>query len=177
MTREIFTLGHSTRSLDDLIRLLQGHEIEQLVDVRIAPGSRRLPHFSKDSLSASLSHEGISYMHLPQLGGRRRPRPGSPNTGWRTKGFQGYADHMATSDFRAALEQLEGIAERSRSAVMCAEAVWWRCHRMLISDALLARGWKVQHIGLGKEPQEHQLTSFAVVAGDRITYPASQLEL
>jgi uncharacterized protein (DUF488 family) len=173
----IFTLGHSTRSLAELVELLRRYEIRTLVDVRVAPGSRRMPHFSKDSLSRSLPAEGVRYLHVRELGGWRRPVPGSPNTGWRSKAFQGYADHMATEEFEAAIRELERMASSQRSAVMCAEALWWRCHRMLISDALQVRGWRVLHVGMGKGPEEHRLTPFASTEGGRLTYPPVQRSL
>lgn len=174
MSREIFTLGHSTRSLAELVRLLRRYEIATVVDVRVAPGSRRMPHFSKDALAESLPAEGVGYAHLKELGGWRRPVRGSPNNGWRSKAFQGYADHMATEEFQAALRHLEELAAERPSALMCAEALWWRCHRMLISDALLVRGWRVLHVGIGKSAEAHRLTPFAVVEGTSITYPAPQ---
>jgi uncharacterized protein (DUF488 family) len=136
-----------------------------------------MPHFAKEALERSLPAERIDYLHLGELGGRRKPRPGSPNLGWRSAGFRGYADHMATSEFHHALDRLTAVARERRSAVMCAEALWWRCHRRLLSDALVVRGWTVRHIGSGGELDDHALTPFAVVAGDRITYPADQTSL
>jgi uncharacterized protein (DUF488 family) len=133
-----------------------------------------MPHFSTESLARSLPGEGIAYIHLRELGGRRRAASGSRNTGWRSEGFRGYADHMATSEFAGALAELEAIARERRSVVMCAEALWWRCHRRLISDALIVAGWRVLHIDSGGAAQEHELTSFAVVEGRRIAYPAAQ---
>ena len=172
--KQIFTVGHSTRTLEELLALLQRHEIGCLFDVRTAPKSRRMPHFSKDSLAGTLPERRIAYIHEPRLGGWRRPVAGSPNTGWRTRGFQGYADHMASAEFEAALENVMEIAADRRSAIMCAEALWWRCHRMLISDALTTKGWQVLHIGAGEAPQEHRLTPFATVVDGRLNYPPAQ---
>lgn len=165
-------MGHSTRALDELVALLREHDVELLADVRTAPGSRRMPHFSKATLAEALPTHGIRYVHLPELGGLRRPRPGSPNAGWRNDSFRGYADYMATGEFRAGLDRLVELGERRPTAVMCAEAVPWRCHRSLISDALLVRGVEVGHIIGPGQVRPHQLTPFAHVEGDRITYPA-----
>lgn len=167
-----YTIGHSTRSLDELVSLLREHGVTLLADVRTAPGSRRMPHFSRSSLAAALPGLGVEYVHLPELGGLRRPRPDSPNTGWRNESFRGYADHMATAEFRLGLERLIALGRDRPVAIMCAEAVPWRCHRSLIADALLVRGIGVTHvIGSGRS-QAHALTPFASVEGDRITYPA-----
>lgn len=174
MKSSIFTVGHSTRSFDEFLGLLRHNGMACLVDVRTAPTSRRLPHFSKEALERSLSEQEIAYLHMKELGGWRRPRRNSPNPGWRVRGFQGYADHMQTDEFEAALERLESAAAERRTTLMCAEALWWRCHRQLISDALVVRGWRVRHIGAGRASDDHQLTSFAVVEGDRITYPPAQ---
>jgi uncharacterized protein (DUF488 family) len=171
---DLYTVGHSTHELDDLVTLLRRHEIAQVVDVRIMPGSRRLPHFSRDRLAEALPHEGIAYVHVKDLGGRRRPRPDSPNTGWRNDGFRGYADHMETERFASALRELERLAGERRTAVMCAEALWWRCHRRLIADALLVRGHRVFHIGSDGAVEEHVLTPFAEVNAGRISYPPEQ---
>ncbi len=164
-------MGHSTRGLDELIGLLQEHRVTLLADVRTAPGSRRAPHFAKATLSEALPGRGIEYVHLPELGGLRRPRPDSPNAGWRNESFRGYADHMASDEFRAAVERLVELGRHGSVAVMCAEAVPWRCHRSLIADALLVRGVEVTHvIGPGRT-QAAALTPFARVQGERITYP------
>jgi uncharacterized protein (DUF488 family) len=178
LARVVYTVGHSTRSLDELCALLAGAGVSALVDVRLAPGSRRNPHLAGRALAASLPARRIEYEHEPRLGGFRRPRADTPNTGWTHAAFRGYADHMAGDDFRAGLERLQQIARASATCVMCAEAQWWRCHRRLIADALVVRGWRVLHLGLGGAPTEHTLTSFAVVGDDlRITYPPSQQEL
>jgi uncharacterized protein (DUF488 family) len=167
----LFTVGHSTRGLDELVELLREHGITLLADVRTAPGSRRMPHFTKAALAADLPARGVEYVHVPELGGLRRPRPDSPNAGWRNESFRGYADHMADPEFAAALERLVGWGRDRHVTVMCAEAVPWRCHRSLIADALLVRGVPVTHvIGPGRT-QPATLTPFARVEGGRITYP------
>jgi uncharacterized protein (DUF488 family) len=176
--KTIYTVGHSTRSLDELVALLSENRVAMLVDVRSVPRSRRHPHFGAEELAASLPREGVHYRHEPILGGFRRPRADSPNGGWTHAAFQGYADHMASPEFLAALRRLEELARTRSACVMCAEAQWWRCHRRLISDALVVRGWVVLHLGLGGAPAEHELTSFAVVDADlQITYPPPQPEL
>jgi uncharacterized protein (DUF488 family) len=168
----LFTVGHSTRTLDELVELLREHDIELLTDVRTSPASRRLPHFSKAALTALLPARGLAYVHLPELGGFRRPRPGSPNDGWRNQSFRGYADYMASPEWREGFERLLGLAGERKVAAMCAEAVPWRCHRGLIADALVARGLPVLHLLGPGHHQLHQLTPFAEVNGDRILYPA-----
>lgn len=144
-----------------------------LADVRRFPGSRRHPHFAREALAETI--EG--YVHLEGLGGRRRVVPGSPNGGWEVAAFQGYADHMASGEFAAALGRLEALAREATTAFMCAEAPWWRCHRRLVADALHVRGWTVCHIGPDGRLTEHALPDFAVVEGERLTYPPPQLEL
>jgi uncharacterized protein (DUF488 family) len=173
----IFTIGHSTHEPDAFLRLLEGAEIELLVDVRRFPSSRRLPWFNRAQLQGSLAEAGIDYLHLEALGGRRDPAPDSPNTGWRVGQFRGYADHMATAEFQDAADRLVELAGGRPTAVMCAEAQWWRCHRRLLSDALVVRGWSVQHVGSRGELGPHELTEFAVVDGGRLTYPPAQLTL
>ena len=148
-----------------------------LVDVRTAPGSRRMPHFARSALEVSLPERGIVYRHMPELGGLRKPRPDSANTGWRNDSFRGYADYMQEDGFRLALNRLQELALRSRTAIMCAEAVPWRCHRSLISDALFVDGVEVEHITGKGRTSPHRLTSFAFVSGNRITYPADTLPL
>ena len=147
------------------------------MDVRSAPGSRRLPHFARASLEASLPDRGIAYLHMPELGGHRRLKPGSINTGWRNAGFRGYADYMQEDAFWAALARLQELAASRRTAIMCAEAVPWRCHRSLIADALTVDGVEVRHITGKGAPSQHRLTPFAVVEGKRISYPADKLAL
>jgi len=171
----LHTVGHSTRTLDDLVGVLRGAGVEALIDVRTAPGSRRHPQFGRPALEAGLRAAGIAYSHRPALGGFRKPRPGSVNTGWEHPAFRGYADYMDTPEFAAALSDLEREARATPCSIMCAEAQWWRCHRRLIADALLVRGWRVLHLGLRAEPVEHELTSFAVVGEDgRLRYPPAQ---
>jgi uncharacterized protein (DUF488 family) len=174
---ELYTIGHSTHSLDYLVGLLRRHEIRQLVDVRIIPASRRLPHFARESLAEALPAAGVEYVHLKDLGGRRKPRRNSPNTGWRVGGFRGYADYMATDRFQAALEELIRLGQALRTSVMCAEALWWRCHRRLIADALVARGWEVLHIASDGSLGRHELTPFAEIREGRVHYPPAQAEL
>ena len=173
----ILTIGHSTRSLAELLALLQDARVEQLVDVRSVPRSRRHPHFEGAALEASLPAAGISYRQAAALGGFRRPQRQSPNAGWEHRSFRGYADYMAEPEFALALGDLERQASARPTCVMCAEAQWWRCHRRLIADALVVRGWRVAHLGLGARATDHQLTSFAEVDGTTITYPPAQQEL
>ena len=167
----VLTVGHSTRSLEELISLLHHHDVELLVDVRSVPASRRMPHFARASLERSLPRHGIGYMHMPALGGLRKPKPDSINTGWRNVSFRGYADYMQDGDFAQALVELERLAATRRVAIMCAEAVPWKCHRSLISDALIVRGHEVRHITGMSQPGLHSLTPFAHVDHGRITYP------
>lgn len=166
----IWTIGHSTRSLAEFLDLLAANRIEVLADVRQFPASRRYPHFNQRELSQSLAQAGIEYMSLPELGGRRKPRPDSRNTAWRSASFRGYADYMETPEFLAGIERLLTTARIRRTAVMCSEAVWWRCHRSLISDYLKAGGIDVEHIlGLNKN-EPHPYTSAARIEGGRLTY-------
>ena len=167
----LFTIGHSTRSLDELVDLLREHDVTLLADVRTAPGSRRMPHFTRAALAADLPARGVEYVHLPELGGLRRPRRDSPNAGWRNESFRGYADHMADPDFVAGVDRLLEWSRDRNVAVMCAEAVPWRCHRSLIADALLVRGAGVTHILGHGRTQPAALTPFARVEDGRITYP------
>jgi uncharacterized protein (DUF488 family) len=158
--------------------VLRAAGVRRLVDVRSFPGSRRHPQFARQALAESLPAHRIEYVHEPALGGFRRPHAESLNTGWEQPAFRGYADYMATEEWRRALERLERLAHERLTSVMCAEAQWWRCHRRLIADALVVRGWRVEHLGLGDRPVEHQLTAFAVVGPDRrLTYPPAQGEL
>ncbi|HYT11786.1 MAG TPA: DUF488 domain-containing protein [Candidatus Nitrosopolaris sp.] len=166
-------MGHSTRTLDELVELLALNHVELLIDVRAAPGSRRMPHFAKAALGVSLPERGIAYEHMPELGGHRPARPDSINTGWRNEGFRGYADYMQEDAFRAALDTLEQKARERPTAIMCAEAVPWRCHRSLISDALTVRGVEVRHITGRSYPSLHVVTPFARVDNGRISYPAA----
>jgi uncharacterized protein (DUF488 family) len=170
MAPRIFTIGHSTRSIDDFVALLRAHGVKLLADVRQFPASRRLPHFNKDPLAAALAETGIAYEHLVDLGGRRKPRKDSRNTAWRNDAFRGYADYMETPPFQAALARLESLAPERPTAIMCAEALWWSCHRSLIADALKARGWDVRHIESTAEPKEHPWTSAATFENGELSY-------
>jgi uncharacterized protein (DUF488 family) len=175
--RAAFTVGHSTHEFDAFVALLRGAGIEGIADVRRWPRSRRHPQYDDDALAVELPLRGIAYDHLPGLGGRRRPRPDSPNDGWEHEAFRGYADHMAGAEFAASLATLERLAATRRTAVMCAEAPWWRCHRRLVADALLVRGWQVCHVMPGAPAQPHELPPFALVGAGGLTYPAPQLRL
>lgn len=168
----VFTIGHSTRTSEELLELLAEHGIEVLMDVRRYPGSRRHPQFSRDALAAALAGARIEYMHEPDLGGRRAARPGSPHVAWRVDAFRGYADHMETPEFQAALERLIALARERRTVILCAEAVPWRCHRRLISDALVARGVEVRHIlGPGRaDPHEIDANARVENGGRRLVY-------
>lgn len=166
----IWTAGHSTRSIGDFIGMLKAHEIELVADVRQYPASRRHPQFGREALAASLKEAGVQYAHFPELGGRRKPAPDSHNTAWRNEAFRGYADYMETVEFVAGVARLLETAARSRTAIMCAEAVWWRCHRSLISDFLKARGVEVLHILDAKKSEPHPYTSAARVVEGRLTY-------
>jgi uncharacterized protein (DUF488 family) len=170
-------VGHSTHELGRFVELLRGQGIELLADVRTVPKSRRMPWFWGDALATSLPEAGIAYEHFRDLGGFRRPQPGSPNGGWRVEAFQGYADNMESDSWRGTLDRLQALAAERRTAVMCAEAQWTRCHRRLISDALVVRGWEVLHIGSSGRLERHSLTPFAVVEGDRLRYPPEQTSL
>ncbi len=168
---KFFTIGHSTRSLEDFIQILQRYEVERVIDVRTMPRSRRNPQYNRETLPGSLKSAGIEYTHMPELGGFRQAQPDSPNTGWRNDSFRGYADYMLTNEFELALLVLIQTGNLERVVVMCAEAVPWRCHRSLIADALTVRGYPVVDILDFDHSQEHRLTSFAKVEGNRLTYP------
>ncbi len=167
----LWTIGHSTRPIEEFVGLLQSHGIQLLVDVRTIPFSRRNPQFHRETLARSLREAGLQYQHMSELGGRRKTRPDSVNVGWRNAGFRGYADYMQTQEFWNGLEELVNIGQQSPSAVMCAEAVPWRCHRTLIADALVIRGWTVHHIISASSLKTHTLTSFAKPDAGRLTYP------
>jgi len=166
----IYTVGHSTRPLAGFLEILAAHGIGQLVDIRSIPRSRRHPHFSGDALAASLESAGIVYRHLRALGGMRKPRADSRNTAWRVEGFRGYADYMETPPFHAGLDELVVLAGATPTAVMCAEAVPWQCHRQLVADALVARGVEVRHILSITGAPLHTLTDFALVEQGRVAY-------
>ena len=167
----VLTVGHSTRSIEEFVVLLKAHGVVLLADVRSIPKSRRVPQFNSDLLAESLRGAGIGYKHLPSLGGRRHAKKDSLNTAWRNASFRGYADYMATAEFRAGLAQLLSLARKKSTAIMCAEAVPWRCHRSLIGDALLVRGVPVEDIMSATSRREHKLTPFAKVSGVAVTYP------
>ncbi len=167
----VFTIGHSTRELATLIAMLRAHGIEKLIDARTVPRSRKNPQFNRDTLPAALRAAGIGYTHMAGLGGLRHARPDSINTGWHNASFRGYADYMQTPEFTQNIEQLIAHAGKQRIALMCAEAVPWRCHRSLIADALTARGIAVCHIMSDKRADPHTLTPFAQVEGTAVTYP------
>jgi uncharacterized protein (DUF488 family) len=167
----VLTIGHSTRTIDEFIHLLRAHAVTRVVDVRTVPRSRHNPQFNREQLPISLRAAGISYEHVPALGGLRRTTPASVNTGWRNTSFRGYADYMQTPEFRTAIDALIEMAAHDRLALMCAEAVPWRCHRSLIADALLIRGIRSEDISSPTRRVLHRLTPFARVRGTRITYP------
>lgn len=171
----VLTIGHSTRTIEAFVELLQAHRIERLVDVRTIPRSRRNPQFNRETLPGALRKARIGYRHMKSLGGLRHARRDSPNTGWRNASFRGFADYMLEREFAEALDRLIELAAEKRTAVMCAEAVPWRCHRSMIADALLARGIPVEHILSPKRTEPHRLTDFARVDGERITYPRQPL--
>jgi len=173
----IYTIGHSTRELAELVTLLTAHGVAQVIDVRRYPASRRHPQFARAALAAGLATSGIGYRHEPDLGGRRAPRPDSPHTAWRNAGFRGYADYMETAPFQTALAQLMASAQATPTAILCAEAVPWRCHRHLIADALVARGEAVGHILDRAAPQPHVLSPHAELApAGAVSYPARRAE-
>ena len=174
MPLTIWTIGHSTRTLREFLDALQSQGIEALADVRKLPGSRRYPHFDQEPLAVSLRTEAIEYHHFPELGGRRKPRPDSRNTAWRHPSFRAYADHMESAEFAGAVSRLCALAKERRTAIMCAEAVWWRCHRSLIADYLKARGWCVLHILDAQKVQEHPFTSAARVVDGELSYEAGE---
>lgn len=166
----IWTIGHSTRTLEEFIGLLNSFDIVQLIDVRRFPGSRKFPQFNKDNLEQSLPEKGIEYTHIEALGGRRKADPDSKNTVWKHPSFRGYADYMETSEFKDAFKLLESMAIQKRCAIMCSEAVWWRCHRSMISDQLKANGWKVLHIMGQNQEQEHPYTKPAKLEDGQLIY-------
>jgi uncharacterized protein (DUF488 family) len=167
----MWTVGHSTRTLEDFLAILRAHGVTVLVDVRKLPRSRRQPQFNVDTLPATLAAAGIGHAHFAGLGGLRQPRPDSVNRAWKNPSFRAYADYMQTDMFTAELERLLALGERERVAIMCAEAVWWRCHRSLIADALVARGEPVRHILDATRADPHVLRDFARVSEGRVTYP------
>jgi len=167
----LFTIGHSTHSIEEFIALLNAHAVKHLADVRSIPKSRHVPQFNSEMLAASLRTSGIEYTHIKALGGRRHSLKDSINTGWRNTSFRGYADYMATPQFAEGLNALIRTARSARTAIMCAEAVPWRCHRSLIADAMMLKGWSVRDILTTAPAAEHQLTPFLKVVGSQPTYP------
>lgn len=171
MANELWTIGHSTRTFPDFLEILRSHDIRMLVDVRRYPVSRRHPQFNADALSRALTGSGIEYTALGDLGGRRKPQPNSINLGWRNDSFRGYADYMQTGSFQHALRALLSLASRVRTAILCAEAVPWRCHRSLIADSAVHLDWRVHHILTREKADAHTLCDFAQSDGDRLIYP------
>jgi len=168
----VWTIGHSTRTFEEFIEMLRSFQIEMVADIRSYPGSRKFPQFNKESLQMTLAQNKIEYIHLKKLGGRRKVNPDSKNTSWRHLAFRAYADYMQTNDFKEGIKELEEIALKKRTAYMCSEAVWWRCHRSMVSDYLKAHHWKVVHImAIGKE-QEHPYTAPARIEKGELTYEA-----
>jgi uncharacterized protein (DUF488 family) len=167
----IYTIGHSTRSAEAFVELLRVHAIGQIADIRTIPYSRRHPHFSKEVLESYLEREGFGYRHFPALGGLRKSRRDSPNTALRHPGFRGYADYMGTQAFTEGVESLLPFTAVRATALMCAESVWWQCHRRLLADALVVRGFEVRHILSSAGPKPHELSEFARVDGGVVTYP------
>jgi uncharacterized protein (DUF488 family) len=177
MTR-IWTIGHSTRTTAEFIETLQAHGIKQVADVRLLPGSKRYPQFNKEMLAKSLTDDGIGYEHFPELGGRRKPRKDSRNTAWRNESFRGYADHMETAEFVNGIARLQQMAEKAgATAMMCAEAVWWKCHRSLIADYLKTRGTEVIHIINANKTEPHPFTSAARIVNGKLSYVDEEPEL
>lgn len=167
----VYTIGHSTRSFDELVAILHKYQVKHLVDVRTMPRSRTNPQFNQNSLEQTLPPTGIDYTHLSALGGLRKTTESSPNKGWRNTSFRGYADYMQTDDFKSGLDQLTSLADQQIVAIMCAEAVPWRCHRSMVGDALLVHGYLVKDIFSIDKASDETLTKFAVVDGQTITYP------
>jgi uncharacterized protein (DUF488 family) len=177
MTR-IWTIGHSTRTIEEFIAALQANGIKLVADVRLLPGSRRYPQFNKEALAKSLADHAIGYEHFPELGGRRKPRRDSRNTAWRNDAFRGYADHMETAEFANGIARLQQMADRDgATAIMCAEAVWWRCHRSLIADYLKAQGVEVIHILDANKIDPHPFTSAANIVDGKLDYSKTDQEL
>ena len=167
---KIWTIGHSTHPFNEFVAMLKSFQIELVADIRSFPGSRRYPHFNKEILENSLPINEIEYVHLRNLGGRRKTNIDSHNTGWRVAAFRGYADYMETEIFTKAIRELEFLAGKKRVAFMCAEAVWWRCHRSLVSDYLKHKGWEIIHIMGIRKGEEHPYTSPARIVGDQLVY-------
>jgi uncharacterized protein (DUF488 family) len=170
----IWTIGHSNRSIEDLLALLTAHQIQALADIRKLPGSKRYPHFNQEELSHSLKSKGIEYHWFESLGGRRKPSPHSKNTAWRNKAFQGYADYMESQEFASAIDSLSKIAREKKTVIMCSEAVWWSCHRSLVSDYMKVRGAEVLHIMGPGSPKPHPYTSAAQIKDGLLSYEGDE---
>jgi uncharacterized protein (DUF488 family) len=174
----IWTIGHSSRTIEEFIGALQANGIKLLADVRLLPGSKRYPQFNKEGLAKSLKEHGMGYEHFPELGGRRKAKKDSPNTAWRNESFRGYADHMETAEFDGGIARLQEMADRrGPAAIMCAEALWWKCHRSLIADYLKAHGVEVIHIIDGNKADPHPFTSAARIVDGKLSYSGDQPEL
>jgi uncharacterized protein (DUF488 family) len=173
--RMILTVGHSTHPIEEFLALIEAHGVQQIVDIRTIPKSRRNPQFNSDELAESLATRGIRYAHLPALGGLRHPRHDSINTAWRNDSFRGYADYMQTPEFDRGVSDLIALADGRVTAIMCAESVPWRCHRSLVADALMARGVAVDHIMTKTSRKTHSYTPFAQIDGERVTYPGLKI--
>lgn len=172
----VYTIGHSTLAIEDFLAILKAYEIRRLIDIRTVPRSRHNPQFNRDELPKTLKKGGIEYLHMAELGGLRHARKDSINTGWRNASFRGFADYMQTPEFAAGVEHLIELATEKPSAIMCAEAVPWRCHRSLVGDAVTARGMPVFDIFNATKAEPHRMTPFAKVDGIRVTYPAALTE-
>lgn len=170
MNKTIWTIGHSTHPIDEFINILNSFEINLLADVRSLPGSKKFPQFNKENLEKSLKEKNIEYIHILKLGGRRKVRKDSLNTGWHHPAFRGYADYMETEDFKHGIEELIYLAQNKRTAIMCAEVLWWRCHRSMISDYLKLKGWDVIHILSLIKSQEHSYTQPARIINGELDY-------
>jgi uncharacterized protein (DUF488 family) len=173
----VWTVGHSNKAIEEFLGILKAQRVERVIDVRRYPASRKWPHFNAENLERSLREAGIGYAGMPELGGRRKARPDSPHTAWRVEAFRGYADFMDTPEFAAGLDRVVALARERPSALMCAEALPWRCHRSLIADALLARGWTVLEILSEKEARSRKLPDFARLEGTRVIYDGGVLPL
>ena len=171
----IWTIGHSTRPIEHFIEMLESFSIQLLVDIRSFPGSKKFPQFNKENLEITLPKDGIDYTHFKSLGGRRAVKKDSKNTAWKNAAFRGYADYMETDDFKNGIEQLEKLASEKRAAYMCSEAVWWRCHRSMVSDYLKLKGWTVCHIMETGKATEHSYTKPARIVDGRLSYEANLL--
>lgn len=173
----VFTVGHSNHPIDKFLGILRAHDIERVIDVRRFPVSRKWPHFDAENLAKSLPAAGINYAGMAELGGRRKPLPDSPHSAWRVDAFRGYADFMDTEEFARSLENALALAREHRATLMCAEALPWRCHRSILADAFLARGWEVFEILSEKEARPRKLPDFARLEGERVIYDGGQISL